>query len=66
MARWMAVGMMSLLDCPRFAWSFGWTHLDPGAAPRSWQARLAMTSLAFMFDEVPDPVWNTSRGKWAS
>ncbi len=25
-----------------------------------------MTSLAFMFDEVPDPVWNTSTGNSAS
>ncbi len=25
-----------------------------------------MTSLAFMLDEVPEPVWNTSMGKWAS
>ena len=25
-----------------------------------------MTSLAFMFDEVPEPVWNTSTGKCSS
>ena len=25
-----------------------------------------MTSLAFMFDEVPDPVWKTSIGNWSS
>ena len=29
-------------------------------------ALLAITSLAFMFHEVPEPVWNTSMGKWAS
>ena len=29
-------------------------------------ARLAITSLAFMFDDVPDPVWKTSTGKWSS
>ena len=29
-------------------------------------ARLASTSFAFMFDEVPDPVWNTSIGNSAS
>ena len=29
-------------------------------------ARLAITSLAFMFDEVPEPVWNTSIGNWSS
>ena len=37
--------------------SFGWT-----SAP----ARVAMTSLAFMFDEVPEPVWKTSIGNWSS
>ncbi len=25
-----------------------------------------MTSLAFMLVEVPEPVWNTSMGNWAS
>ncbi len=25
-----------------------------------------MTSFMFMFDEVPDPVWKTSIGKWSS
>ena len=29
-------------------------------------ARLAMTSLAFMFVEVPDPVWKTSSTNWSS
>jgi hypothetical protein len=29
-------------------------------------ARLAMTSLAFMFDWVPDPVCHTKSGKWSS
>ena len=29
-------------------------------------ARFAMTSLAFMFDEVPEPVWKTSIGNWSS
>jgi hypothetical protein len=27
---------------------------------------LAATSFAFIFVEVPLPVWKTSRGKWAS
>ena len=40
-----------------FTWSFGW-------APSP--ARLPMTSLAFMFDEVPEPVWKTSIGNWSS
>ena len=25
-----------------------------------------MTSLAFMFELVPEPVWNTSIGNWSS
>jgi hypothetical protein len=25
-----------------------------------------MTSFAFMFDDVPDPVWKTSIGNWSS
>src|SRR5829696_8198939 len=29
-------------------------------------ARLASTSLAFMFEEVPEPVWKTSMGNWSS
>ena len=38
-------------------WSFGWA---------SSPARLAITSLAFMFEEVPEPVWKTSIGNWSS
>ena len=38
-------------------WSLGW-------APSP--ARLAITSLAFMFDDVPEPVWKTSIGNWSS
>src|ERR1039458_4451722 len=30
------------------------------------RASAAMTSLAFMLLEVPDPVWNTSIGNWSS
>src|ERR1700744_2565019 len=40
-----------------FTWSFGW-------APSP--ARFAITSLAFMFDEAPEPVWKTSIGNWSS
>jgi hypothetical protein len=29
-------------------------------------ARLAITSLAFMFDCVPEPVWNTTSGNSSS
>jgi hypothetical protein len=37
--------------------SFGWT---PSPASE------AMTSFAFMLDEVPEPVWKTSMGNWSS
>ena len=40
-----------------FTWSFGWTP-SPASA--------AITSLAFMFDDVPEPVWKTSIGNWSS
>ena len=43
-ARWTALGNTSLDDCPMFTWSFG-------CAPES----VAITSLAFMFDDVPEP-----------
>ena len=36
-----------------FTWSLG-------CAPSP--ARLAITSFAFMFEEVPEPVWKTSTG----
>src|SRR4051794_22114508 len=29
-------------------------------------ASVAITSFAFMFEEVPEPVWNTSIGNWSS
>ena len=29
-------------------------------------ARVAITSLAFMFEDVPEPVWKTSIGNWSS
>jgi hypothetical protein len=40
-----------------FTWSLGCTPSP---------ARFAMTSLAFMFVEVPEPVWKTSIGNWSS
>ena len=42
-------------------WSFGLTVL-----PSARVARVAMTSFAFMFELVPEPVWKTSTGKWRS
>ena len=53
--------MTSLDDCPRFTWSFGWTgEREPITPPMISMARLDMTSLAFMFVEVPEPVWKMS------
>lgn len=43
---------------PEFTWSFGCT----GVLARA-EARRAMTSLAFMFVNVPEPVWKMSTGK---
>ena len=63
----MAVGKVSLDDWPRLTWSLGWTGvLVPSSPPASSMARLEMTSLTFMLDWVPDPVWNTTSGKWSS
>ena len=56
-ARWTADGKTSFDDWPRFTWSLGWTPSP---------ARFAITSLAFMLDEVPEPVWKTSIGNWSS
>ncbi len=50
-----------------FTWSFGCISLfSPFFTPRISFARLAITSLAFMLVEVPEPVWNTSSTKWSS
>ena len=56
-ARCTAEGKTSFDDWPMFTWSFWWTPSP---------ARLAMTSFAFMFEEVPEPVWKTSTGNWSS
>ena len=64
---YMAVGNVSLDDWPRFTSSFGWIGaFEPMVPPAISMARLEITSLAFMFDWVPDPVWNTTSGKWSS
>ncbi len=57
----MADGITSLLDWDALTWSLGWT-----GCPNCSAASVAMTSLAFMFDEVPEPVWYTSIGNWSS
>ena len=56
-ARWTADGNTSFDDCPMLTSSFGWTS-SPASA--------AITSFAFMFEDVPDPVWKTSIGNWSS
>ena len=56
-ARCTALGNTSFEDWPMFTWSFG-------CAPSP--ASVAITSFAFMFDEVPEPVWKTSIGNWSS
>jgi hypothetical protein len=63
----MAVGNVSFDDWDRFTSSLGWIGVfDPSSPPASSMARLEMTSLAFMFDWVPDPVCHTNSGKWSS
>ena len=55
---WIADGKTSLLDCEALTSSFGCTE-----APSFSAASVASTSLAFMFELVPEPVWKTSSGK---
>jgi hypothetical protein len=59
---WITVGITSLLLWLRLTWSFGCT----GVPPEYCVARRAITSFAFMLLLVPEPVWKTSIGKWAS
>jgi hypothetical protein len=56
-ATWTEVGKTSFEDWEALTWSFGWTVVALPAASRARVARVAMTSLAFMFEEVPEPVW---------
>ena len=63
----IAVGKTSFDDCPRLTWSFGCTgSLDPISPPAISMARFEITSFAFMFDCVPEPVCQTTSGKWSS
>ena len=58
------VGIVSFDDWLMLTWSLWWTgSLLPSVPPSSRQARLAITSLAFMFDWVPEPVCQTTSGK---
>ena len=57
-ASWIAVGMTSLEDWHLFTWSFGCTSRSPSRLPPSSSlARFAITSLALVLVEVPEPVW---------
>src|SRR5581483_8916683 len=56
-ARWIAVGKTSFVDWPMLTSSFACT---------SSPASVAITSFAFMFEDVPEPVWKTSIGNWSS
>ena len=59
----MAAGKTSFEDCERLTSSLGWIGcLLPRAPPASSMARLAMTSLTFMFVWVPLPVCHTRSG----
>ena len=59
----MAVGKVSFEDCPILTWSLGWTGSFPPRLPDNCSlARPAMTSLLFIFDCVPEPVCQTTRG----
>src|SRR5699024_551998 len=60
------VGNTSLDDCEALTWSLGCTVVSDPAACSAWLARLASTSLVFIFDEVPEPVWKMSMGNWSS
>ncbi len=60
-ATWIEEGKTSLEDWLALTWSFGWTG-RPSRSPAS----VAITSLAFMLDEVPEPVWKTSTGNCSS
>ena len=53
-------GMTSLEDWPLFTWSFGCTSFEPSSPPMISLALFAITSFAFMFVDVPDPVWKMS------
>ena len=57
----MAAGTVSFEDCDALTWSLGCT-----SRPSDADARLASTSLTFMFVDVPDPVWKTSMGNCSS
>ena len=60
-ATWMQDGITSFDDCAMFTSSFACT-----GRPSACAASRAITSLAFMLLDVPEPVWKTSTGKAGS
>ena len=60
-ARRIAAGTVSFDDCEALTWSLGCT-----GRPSCSDASVAITSLTFMFVDVPDPVWYTSIGNCSS
>ena len=63
----IAVGYVSLEDWPILQSSLGCTGVfDPIEPPNISIALLEITSLAFIFDWVPEPVCQTTNGKWSS
>ena len=57
----IAVGKVSFEDWLIFISSFGWQSFSPAI----WLARFAITSFAFILDCVPEPVCQTTSGKWS-
>ena len=56
-----------MVDWDLFTWSFGCTgFFVPFLPPKISIARLAITSLTFIFVWVPEPVCQTFRGKFSS
>ena len=63
----ITVGKVSFEDYDLLTWSFGCTNdYKPSCPPRISVARFDITSFEFMFDYVPEPVYQTTRGKWES
>ena len=60
------VGNTSFEDWEALTWSLGCTSSSEPASFSARVARVASTSLVFMLEEVPEPVWNTSIGYWSS
>ena len=63
----IAPGNVSLEDCDMLTWSLGWMgFLEPISPPVISIPRLEMTSFTFMLVWVPEPVCQTTSGKWSS